>query len=35
MQEVSADQLALFPGESRMRRKGVFHFFGARLECLE
>ena len=32
MQEISADQLTLSLGEHRMRREGVFHFVGARLE---
>ena len=32
MQEVSADQLTLDLAETRMRREGVFHFVGTRLE---
>ncbi len=35
MQEIGADQPALLLGESRMRRKGVFHLVGARLEGRE
>ena len=32
VQKISADQLALDFAETRMRRKRVFHFVGARLE---
>ena len=32
VQKIGADQLALDLGETRMRRKGVFHLVGARLE---
>ena len=35
VQEVGADQLALYLCEIGMRRKGVFHFVGARLEGLQ
>ena len=32
VQKIGADQLALCLGESGMRREGIFHFVGARLE---
>src|SRR5271169_5917609 len=35
VQKIGSDQLTLYPGENRMCRKGVFHFFGARLESTQ
>ena len=35
VEEIGADQLALDLAEDGMSRKGVFHFIGARLECLQ
>ena len=35
MHKIGADQLALHLGKNNMSSKGVFHFLGTRLECLQ
>lgn len=35
MHKIGADQLTLYLRENSMRGKGVFHFVGTRLECLQ
>jgi hypothetical protein len=35
VQKIGSDQLALYLGESGVRRKGLLHFIGTRLECLK